>query len=603
MPVFRQSAFVRRAIESLLAQTMGDWELILVDDGSDDGLAACVNRYLDDPRVRVLSSPANQGLGAALNVGLDAAVSSLIAYLPADDVFYRDHLGSLIRTLDANPAAVLAYSGVRHHYNRYAEGPIDGSPLQLVQVMHRKTPHHWMSRAEITTDDLDRMFWNALRRSGASVPTGDITCEWVNHPEQRHKKIVESEGGINPYRQYYTVRQPLRFHSSKGNLIDERRQFEAARSRKYPQDGMKILLVGELAYNPDRILALAERGHQLYGLWMRAPWWYNTVGPVPFGHVRDVPVRRWRSEVARIKPDVIYALLNWQAVPFAHTVLRENPGIPFVWHFKEGPFICLERGTWTQLLDLHTYADACIYCNAEMRDWFQTLLPRSAHGRPTILLDGDLPKREWFEGQFAPKLSEGTEELHTVVPGRPIGLHPSDVVLLAGQRIHLHFYGDFTHGEWRRWIEKTQAMASGYLHLHPHIDPDGWVPELSRYDAGWLHYFESENQGETARMNWDDMNYPARLTTLMAAGLPLLQRDNRGHRVAIQTLVREKKIGLLIEDLSLLGQFLRNREQMRPIQEAVWRHRESFTFDHYANGLTSLFASISPPRSTTRFPS
>ena len=73
--------------------------------------------------------------------------------------------------------------------------------------------------------------------------------------------------------------------------------------------------------------------------------------------------------------DVIYGLLNWQAVPFVHEVLCGNPGIPFVWHFKEGPFICLEKGTWPQLLDLYRQADGRIFCSPEARDWFDTVSP------------------------------------------------------------------------------------------------------------------------------------------------------------------------------------------------------------------------------------
>ena len=54
-------------------------------------------------------------------------------------------------------------------------------------------------------------------------------------------------------------------------------------------DDLKILLVGELAYNAERVLALEERGHKLYGLWTPEPYWWNTVGPLPFGHVEDIP--------------------------------------------------------------------------------------------------------------------------------------------------------------------------------------------------------------------------------------------------------------------------------------------------------------------------
>ena len=107
--------------------------------------------------------------------------------------------------------------------------------------------------------------------------------------------------------------------------------------------GLKILLVGELAYNADRVLALEEQGHRLYGLWIQRPHWYNTGGPVPFGHVEDLPRHNWREAIRQIQPDVIYALLNWQAVPFAHEVLMATRGIPFVWHFKEDPSSAWKR--------------------------------------------------------------------------------------------------------------------------------------------------------------------------------------------------------------------------------------------------------------------
>ena len=61
---------------------------------------------------------------------------------------------------------------------------------------------------------------------------------------------------------------------------------------------------------------------------MPDPYWYNYVGPLPFGHVHDLDFAIWQEDVRRIQPDVIYALLNWQAVPFVHSVLGQNPGIP-----------------------------------------------------------------------------------------------------------------------------------------------------------------------------------------------------------------------------------------------------------------------------------
>ena len=169
---------------------------------------------------------------------------------------------------------------------------------------------------------------------------------------------------------------------------------------------------------------------------------------------------------------MIYALLNWQAVPFCHEVLKANPGIPFVWHYKEGPFISLEKGHWQQMVDLYRGADGLIYCSDEMQQWTETVLPGiKDDGRPVLVLDGDLPKQDWFLGERSPRLSEQDGEIHTVVPGRPIGLHPHTVEELAREGIHLHFYGDFTQGQWKQWIEKAGSLAPRHLHLHANVEP------------------------------------------------------------------------------------------------------------------------------------
>ncbi len=592
MPAFDQAHFILRALDSLCAQTMPDWELVIVDDGSPDNTRAVVAPYLSDPRIRYCRLDTNRGMGYALNQGLERSSAPLVAYLPSDDVMYADHLAGLLECLESNPDAVLAHSGVRHHYNRSAAAQIDGYSLQLVQVMHRRISEKWVEREELVTDDLERMYWGKLRGQGEFIGTGKVSCEWVDHPMQRHKVVREPVGGINPYRVRYDVRHPLRFHTSVGNRIDEVGRYRRFRERPdtpMAEDGLKILLVGELAYNAERVLALEERGHKLYGLWMPDPYWYNTVGPLPFGHVEDLPRNGWREAVRKVKPDVIYTLLNWQAVPFAHQVLMENPGVPFVWHFKEGPFICLEKGTWPELIDLYTRSDGQIYSSPEMRDWFATVVPGIAERPLSLVLDGDLPKKDWFQSDRTPRLSEMDGEPHTVVPGRPIGLHPHTVAELAAQGVHLHFYGDFTHGQWLAWIEKAMGLAPNHLHLHANVDQEDWVSEFSRYDAGWLHFFRSENEGELRRANWDDLNYPARIATLAATGLPMLQGENEGAIVATQTLVRDLDIGLFFSDMEELGVQLRDEERMARLRENVWRERGRFTFDHHADDLVAFF--------------
>ncbi len=603
MPTFNQAAFICRALDSLGRQTFADWELVIVDDGSPDDTPAVVAPYLDDARIRYERLTTNQGLGVALNHALARARASLIAYLPSDDVYYVDHLASLVACLDAHPAVTLAYSGTKREIRVPGKGvlekgtttgQIEGFPLQLVQVMHRCTADRWVERDELVTDDLERMFWAKLRPRGDFLGTAYLSCEWVDHPLQRHKIIREPLGGPNPYRSYYGVKTPLRFHSTMGNRIDEvahYRRFRVRPDTPLAADGLKILLVGELAFNPERVLALEERGHKLYGLWTPDGHWFNTVGPLPFGHVEDLPRTGWREALRRVRPDVIYALLNWEAVPFAHQVLTDNPDIPFVWHFKEGPFDCIANGTWPLLVDLVTRSGGQVYSSPEMRDWFDSALPGGADRR-SLVLDGDLPKRDWFTDDRSSRLSERDGQIHTVVPGGPIGLTPSLVTELARHDIHLHFYGDFHRGQWLPWIGELQRLAPDHFHLHSQVDQEGWVSEFSRYDAGWLHLIKSGNGGDLRRSDWGDLNYPARIPTLASAGVPLVQYDNGEAIVAQQSLVRNLDLGLFLTDVEQLAGQLHDEQRMGQLRENVWRQRDQFTFDHHADRLIAFFRRV-----------
>jgi hypothetical protein len=535
-------------------------------------------------------------MGTALNVALDRARAPVIAYLPSDDQFFPAHLESLVTALARHPEAVLALSGLRYWHNHETAGKLDDQPLQLVQVAHRAGPERWMEREELVTDDLDRMFWSRLRARGPWVQTGLVTSEWVDHPAQRHKIVRETlGGGLNVYRSRYQPAQPLRFHSSVGNEIDEvalYREFRERPPTARAADGLKVLLVGELAYNPERILALEERGHSLYGLWTQEPYWFQGVGPQPFGHVRDLPRRGWREAISEVRPDVIYALLNWQTVPFAHEVLSANPGVPFVWHIKESPQHCMAEGTWPKLVDLHLRSDGQIYSSPETREWFETVLPATRDSAHAMVLDGDLPKREWFHRPGSNRLSDVDGEIHTVVPGRLMGVEPSIVGDLAAQKIHVHFYGNIFQSGSRAWIDETTARAGRFLHLHPAVDQRGWVSEFSKYDAGWLHVFRSVNGGDLRTAKWEDLNYPARIATLASAGLPLIQLRNAGSRVAMQTLAADLDIGLFFSDSEDLAAQLHDAAALDRLRSNFWTARRRFTFDTHADTLIEFFRDV-----------
>jgi hypothetical protein len=591
VPVHDQSAYLPRALDGLLAQQVTDWEAVIVDDGSSDAPAvAAVVAALADDRVRLVRRPENGGLGAALNSGLDATTAPVVAYLPADDVWTAGHLTALLDRL-ADPVVVLARSGLTEP----AGTPYD----QLVQVAHRRTGDRWTERAELESDDLARLGWARVAAQGATADTGRVTCSWTRHPGQRSRAIRESsDGGLNVFRSRYRVAQPLRFHSTDSGEVDEVARYARFRDRSYPvaPDGLRVLVVGELAFNPERVLALVERGHRLAAVWTPDGLGDATVGPLPFGHVADLPRDSWRTAVRELAPDVVWAQLNWRAVPFAHAVQSAVPELPFVWHFKEAPQRSLVRGEWPLLADLVTRADACLLATDEERDWFTGALRGRVDPDRLGVLDGDLPKRDWLDAPLSGRLSAADGEPHTVVLGRPAGLDAGWVGELARRGVHVHLYGQVRapgpKGAWTGWLDQALAAAPRHLHVHPAVGPDDWVTELSRYDAGWLHRFDSRNGGELRRADWDDLNSPARLPVLLAAGLPLLQQANPDSLVSVERVLRRDGTGLFYRCPDDVAAVLADELATRRGAAAALAVREQHTFDAHADRLVDLFRSL-----------
>lgn len=112
MPVYNARRYLRPAVESILAQTFGDFELVAVDDGSKDDSLAILREYADkDARVRIISRP-NTGIVGALNDGLNAAKGEFVARMDSDDISMPDRFEKQVAFLRAHPDHVLVGSQV-----------------------------------------------------------------------------------------------------------------------------------------------------------------------------------------------------------------------------------------------------------------------------------------------------------------------------------------------------------------------------------------------------------------------------------------------------------------------------------------------------------
>ena len=109
IPLYNKAAHIQRAIDSVLAQTCGDFELIGVDDGSTDGSGDIVRRYTD-PRIRLITQE-NAGVSAARNRGVADAKAELVAFLDGDDEWMLDLLETVLALRTRFPQAAVWGAG------------------------------------------------------------------------------------------------------------------------------------------------------------------------------------------------------------------------------------------------------------------------------------------------------------------------------------------------------------------------------------------------------------------------------------------------------------------------------------------------------------
>ena len=104
MAVYNGEAYLREAIDSMLAQTLADFEFLVVDDGSRDGSARIVREYEgQDERVKLLSLPQNMGMADARNAGIHAAAGDFVTFMDCDDVSLPTRLERQVAYLEAHP--------------------------------------------------------------------------------------------------------------------------------------------------------------------------------------------------------------------------------------------------------------------------------------------------------------------------------------------------------------------------------------------------------------------------------------------------------------------------------------------------------------------
>ncbi len=120
-PFLNAEEFLQESIESALAQTYEEWELLLIDDGSTDHSTKIAMQYASNhsDKIRYLEHVQHQNLGgsAARNLGLSNAKGEFVAFLDADDVYLPNKLEDQVQLLESKPDAGLMYSATLYWFS------------------------------------------------------------------------------------------------------------------------------------------------------------------------------------------------------------------------------------------------------------------------------------------------------------------------------------------------------------------------------------------------------------------------------------------------------------------------------------------------------
>lgn len=144
VPAYGVAHLVGEALASLQAQTMGDWECVVVDDGAPDDVAGAVAPFLDDHRITFLQT-GNGGVSAARNRAIAHTRATYVTLLDGDDMLRPDYLAHMTAALDTDPDARLvtcnarifgAVSQTRKCFTK-KQGKSDGRHGSLTDVLDR----------------------------------------------------------------------------------------------------------------------------------------------------------------------------------------------------------------------------------------------------------------------------------------------------------------------------------------------------------------------------------------------------------------------------------------------------------------------------------
>lgn len=206
MSVYNGARYLPEAMNSILDQSYGDFEFLVIDDGSTDGSVTIMESHRDR-RIRILRNRSNLGLAVSLNKGLDLAEGEYIARMDADDISLRDRLAKQVAFMDRNREVGVCGTWIRFIGEReqVVDFPTDPDKIQcdlfflnvvghpsvvLRRDFFRKHGLYYDTSLKRTQDyDL----WVRASRLFPIANIGEVLLDYRMHEEQAAKRYREDQ--------------------------------------------------------------------------------------------------------------------------------------------------------------------------------------------------------------------------------------------------------------------------------------------------------------------------------------------------------------------------------------------------------------------------
>lgn len=234
-PVYNVERYLKQCVDSVVAQTFKDWELILVDDGSTDGSGAIIDKYASmDERIKVIHKK-NTGQADSRNIALKVAEADLVGFVDSDDWIEPDMYEVLYQTMQETGSDI----SVCGYYTSYVNGeksscPDDGDvkvyrsdeALKLLLRDRYLKNYLWdkLYKRHVITSDMPKSYfyedYATLVKWFASCDTVSVCSRPRYHYRQR---MSSTDHEVIPSRKYHfflAERERCEYVRSRGNLPD-----------------------------------------------------------------------------------------------------------------------------------------------------------------------------------------------------------------------------------------------------------------------------------------------------------------------------------------------------------------------------------------------